>query len=125
MLRNLFVILVFILFCGCASAPMEKQHVTLAKDYDDYIVLREIDEHKTVSQKIANTFKKTEPEAQPQQVKRSPRSESNKKLKVPPRRVRQTNTNEVSSSDQLMPMAPRPVEQTNKPNNNYFLYFIY
>ena len=62
MLRNLFVILVFILFCGCASAPMEKQHVTLAKDYDDYIVLREIDEHKTVSQKIANTFKKTEPE---------------------------------------------------------------
>jgi len=128
MIRNLFVIVVFILFCGCASAPMEKQHVTLAKDYDDYIVLKEVEESKTIPQKIASVFKKKEPEVvdtPPQQAKKYPRRENSKKLKMPSRRIRQTNTNEVSSSNQLMSMAPRSEEQITKPSSNYFLFFIY
>ena len=123
MVRNLFIILVLILFCSC-STPIKKQHVVKSKDYKNYITLKEEPERKTIPQKIADVFKKKEPE-----VDKSPPSQpkaKNTKSKIPRRRIRQTNTNDVSTAGgDLMPMSPRPAEPPVKSKHNYFLYFIY
>ena len=128
MSRYFFVLFVLVLFCGCSTTPVKKQYVVPSKDYKNYITLKEEPEHKTISQKIKEIFKKKEPEVQASspKVSSSKQSTGHKKINTPSRRIRQTNTNNVLSVEgKLMPMAPKSQNIIPEPKSNIIVYFIY
>lgn len=114
------ILLALLLLCNCSSVPVKKQNVIPAKDYKNYITLKDEPERKTIPEKIIAIFKKEEPADQSSSPKPV------KKTKMPKRRLRQTNTNSVSiEQGTLMPMDPRDAESAPKSKSNIFMYFIY
>ena len=123
MLPRFIIYFVLLLLCNCSTTPVKKQNVVLSKDYKGYITLKEEPEHKTISQKIKDVFKKKEPEVQDSAPKPPKGSRT---INMPSRRIRQTNTNKVSlSTGELMPMKPRLQKPDLKPKSNVIVYFIY
>ena len=123
MFQRSVIFFVLLLLCNCSTTPVKKQNVVLSKDYKGYITLKEEPEHKTISQKIKDVFKKKEPEVQDSAPKPP---KSSRRINMPARRLRQTNTNKVSSATgELMPMKPRLQKTDPKPKSNVIVYFIY
>tara|TARA_Y100000310_G_C20675749_1_gene812930 strand:+ start:1231 stop:1701 length:471 start_codon:yes stop_codon:yes gene_type:complete len=123
MFQRSVIFFVLLLLCNCSTTPVKKQNVVLSKDYKGYITLKEEPEHKTISQKIKDVFKKKEPEVQDSDPKPP---KSSRRINIPKRRLRQTDTNNVSvASGELMPMNPRPQETIPEPKSNIIVYFIY
>ena len=117
-----YIILFVLLLCNCSSTPVKKQKVVLAKEYDQYVALRDEPAHKTFPQKIKEIFKK-KPRAT-NSVTVLPNS--SRKVTIPKRRLRQTNTNEVSlEPGKLMLRTSEPQEVPSKPKSNISMYFIY
>ena len=117
-----YIILFVLLLCNCSSTPVKKQKVVLAKEYDHYVALRDEPVHKTFSQKIKEILKK-KPRAT-NSVTVLPNS--SRKITIPPRRLRQTNTNKVSPAPgELMLRTSEPQEVSSKPKSNISMYFIY
>ena len=117
-----YIILFVLLLCNCSSTPVKKQKVVLAKEYDHYVALRDEPVHKTFPQKIKDIFKK-KPRAT-NSVTVLPNS--SRKITIPPRRLRQTNTNKVSPAPgELMLRTSEPQEVSSKPKSNISMYFIY
>ena len=117
-----YIILFVLLLCNCSSTPVKKQNVISAKDYKHYITLKNEPEHKTFPQKIKEIFKK-KPRAT-NSVTVLPNS--SRKITIPPRRLRQTNTNKVSPAPgELMLRTSEPQEVPSKPKSNISMYFIY
>ena len=118
-----YIILFVLLLCNCSSTPVKKQKVVLAKEYDHYITLRDEPVHKTFPQKIKEIFKKKKPQVT-NSVTVLPNS--SRKITIPPRRLRQTNTNKVSPAPgELMLRTSEPQEVPSKPKSNISMYFIY
>jgi len=93
MMLQRYIILFVLLLCNCSSTPVKKQNVISAKDYKHYITLKNEPEHKTIPQKIKEIFKKKKPQAT-NSVTVLPNS--SRRITIPPRRIRRTNTNKVS-----------------------------
>ena len=123
MVQRLSIFFVLLLLCNCSTVPVKKQNVVLSKDYKNYIRLKEEPHRKTIPQKIKDVFKKKEPAIQDSAPKPP---KSSRRINIPNRRLRQTNTNNVSmASGKLMPMKTRPQETIPKPKSNVIVYFIY
>ena len=119
MLQRLSIFFVLLLLCNCSTTPVKKQNVVLSKDYKNYITLKEEPHRRTIPQKIKDVFKKKEPAVQ-DSASKPPKT--GRKINIPRRRLRQTNTNNVSiAPGELMPMKPKPQE----PKSNITVYFIY
>ena len=115
MMLQRYIILFVLLLCNCSSTPVKKQNVILAKDYDQYVTLKDEPEYRTFPQKIKDIFKKKKPQAN-----------SSRKITIPKRRIRQTNTNEVFlEPGKLMLRTSEPQEAPSKPKSNISMYFIY
>ena len=111
----------FLLLCNCSSVPVKRQNVIPAKEYKNYISLKDEPTRKTIPERIVSIFKKKSPEVQSS----SPKPTA-KKINRPKRRLRQTNTNNVSLEEgALMPMSPRDPEIAPKSKSNIIVYFIY
>ena len=114
------ILLALLLLCNCSSVPVKKQNVIPAKNYKNYITLKEEPPRKTIPEKIIAVFKKKEPADQSSSPKPV------KKTKMPKRRLRQTNTNSVSiEPGTLMPMDTHPTPSVPKSKSNISMYFIY
>jgi len=123
MFQRFIIFFVLLLLCNCSTTPVKKQKVVLAKEYDHYVALRDEPVHKTFPQKIKEIFKKKKPQAT-NSVTVLPNS--SRKITIPQRRLRQTNTNKISSvTGELMPMKPRLQKTDPKPKSNVIVYFIY
>jgi len=123
MFRRSIIFFVLLLLCNCSSTPVKKQNVISSEDYKNYITLKDEPHHKTIPQKIKDIFKKKEPEVQDSAPKPP---KSNRRINIPNRRLRQTNTNNISSTTgELMPMKPRLQKTDPKPRSNVIVYFIY
>ena len=123
MLQRYTILLVLLLLCNCSSTPVKKQNVISAKDYKHYITLKNEPEHKTIPQKIKEIFKKKKPQAT-NSVPVPPNS--SRRITIPNRRLRQTNTNNVSEAPgELMLRTSDHPEADSKPKSNISMYFIY
>ena len=123
------VVILFVLLCSCASAPIKKEEVTKAEDYKHYYNIKEESVHKTIPQRIVGVFKKKKSEKKPSKPVSPPSSmtpSKRGKIQTPTRRIRQTNTNSVSMEPgKLMPMGLRSEESIVESKHNFELYFIY
>lgn len=123
MLQRYTILLVLLLLCNCSSTPVKKQNVISAKDYKNYITLKTEPEHKTIPQKIKEIFKKKKPQAA-NSVPVPPTS--SRRIAIPKRHIRQTNTNNVSEAPgELMLRTSDHPEVGSKPKSNISMYFIY
>ena len=123
MLPRFIIYFVLLLLCNCSTTPVKKQNVVLSKDYKNYVTLKEEPHRKTIPQKIMDVFKKKEPTVQDSAPKPP---KSSRRINIPTRRLRQTNTNNVSKvPGKLMPMEPRTPDQVTKPKSNVIVYFIF
>ena len=123
MFQRSIIFFVLLLLCNCSTVPVKKQNVVSSKDYKNYITLKEEPHRRTIPQKIKDVFKKKEPQVQDLAPKPP---KSSRRINMPRRRLRQTNTNKVSSATgELMPMNPRPQKTDPKPKSNTIVYFIY
>jgi len=123
MFHRSIIYFVLLLLCNCSTTPVKKQNVVLSKDYKNYVTLKEEPHRKTIPQKIKDVFKKKEPTVQDSAPKPP---KSSRRINIPTRRLRQTNTNNVSkATGELMPMKPRAPETVTKPKSNIIVYFIY
>jgi len=128
---KIFSSLVLIFFIGCSTAPIKYDKPVKVDDYKYFVRLKEKKEDtvskKTFGQKLKEAFTTT-PKVKTTEVKEGKTNKVEiKKLTLPKRRIRKTNTDPVEESyGKLMPMDHRPDPEAPRDiGKTIMLYLIY